>query len=192
MTQPTIIAYPEIQKYEYKLLALADHIETVPKELFTMHTFRRNGDNTLRGCGTVGCILGHAPSLLTRRFHINPSKFLYYGSRKEINWDMVSELFGVSAYVTGDNRGLGNRSGLWVYLFAGNWLNSDNTPTGAAARIRWVVKHGGVPHNWHSQSHGYTDTLSYVVDPPGTSVEVWKYLKQQRQGTKQNVEETQS
>jgi hypothetical protein len=49
---------------------------------------------------------------------------------------------------------------LWSYLFDATWASVDNTPTGAAKRIRWVIQHQGIPVNWHYQQDGMAG-LSY-------------------------------
>ena len=36
----------------------------------------------------------------------------------------------------------GRRRRLWNYLFGQEWTHTDNTPKGAAQRIRYVVKNG--------------------------------------------------
>jgi hypothetical protein len=42
-----------------RLLRLADHLDTVPKELFNMRTWY----TSYRGCGTVACAAGHAAAV---------------------------------------------------------------------------------------------------------------------------------
>ena len=41
----------------------------------------------------------------------------------------------------------------WRYLFAAAWRREDNTPTGAAKRIRHLVEKG-LPKNWLAQLSG--------------------------------------
>jgi hypothetical protein len=133
-------------KYPKRLLALADHIEKIPQEVFSMDQFREDDHMTLEGCGTVGCILGHAPALIREKrwvplkaIVVNPKNLL-----SRIDWLRVSGVFGIHSNMA-----------IWDYLFGAFWETTDNTPKGAAKRIRWAVKHGGIPSNWHEQMKGH-------------------------------------
>lgn len=132
-------------RYHKRLLALANHIEKVPQELFDMGQFRSKGEFTLNHCGTVGCILGHAPVVLKQLGLAVPVKI----ERDEIDFIGLSTLFGIRI-----------ADPAWDYLFGGSWESVDNTPTGAARRIRWVVKHG-VPNTWRNEANGLS-ALSYM------------------------------
>ena len=48
----------------------------------------------------------------------------------------------------------------WSYLFASDWYITDDTPTGAAKRIRYYVEHG-LPEDWEEQMYGVSP-LSYL------------------------------
>jgi hypothetical protein len=141
-----IIPFKNLSRYKKRLLALADHIEAVPQDLFDMESYRLE-DDTLEGCGTVGCALGHAPALLIKRFHVRPASItMTMYSEIVIDWDKVALQFGITDDVF--------NSPAMAYLFHALWKHVDNTPTGAAKRIRWVVKHGGVPFNYSQQIFG--------------------------------------
>jgi hypothetical protein len=114
---------------------MADHIETVNPKLFGMRLFRE-GDDTPHECNSVGCIIGHC--VVLDEWKNVP---LYIDG--DINFVAWAEQFtGVSRF----------RS-LWNWFFSGAWTITDNTPAGAAARIRYTVKHG-LPENWEEQMRG--------------------------------------
>jgi hypothetical protein len=117
------------------LLRMADHIETVNPELFGMRFCREGGENT-HECNSVGCIIGHC--VILDEWKNVP---LYIdGDIKFVAW---SEQF----------TGISRFRYLWTWLFGYEWTMPDNTPTGAAARIRYTVKHG-LPENWDAQMDG--------------------------------------
>ena len=120
------------------LLLLADFLDKLPQELFNMKYYRlnENGERvefySKNDCGTIGCALGWAaasgiPELEIEHF---PKK----GTR--LSWLMYSEaVFGFISENTFD------------YLFSEYWTEVDNSPSGAAKRIRQVVNFG-VPEGW--------------------------------------------
>lgn len=79
-------------------------------------------DDTKLGCGTVGCVVGHA---LYRFMDVDQYRNEYDGHR----WDDVSK----------DFFGIEGNTHLWDYLFSSDWHYVDNTPSGAAQRIQNVV-----------------------------------------------------
>jgi|GEM_PF-2667858 len=110
---------------------MADFIETVPSKFFNMHRFRKGGRVTPE-CDSVGCIIGHC-TILDKR----PLPQLLNG---EIDFYSWAEEF----------TGLPRRSPAWFYLFSSNWADTDDTPTGAAKRIRFFLKNG-IPNDWLEQ-----------------------------------------
>ena len=89
-------------------------------------------------CGTIGCACGHGPSLGITKYDSE-------------GWTRyAAPAFGVS-----------EAHAAWYWLFAASWADIDNTPRGAAARIRYVLKHG-IPENAGGQSFGLAP-LSYTV-----------------------------
>lgn len=94
-------------------------------------------------CGSVGCAVGHGP-------YAGIPIFL------DEDWfDYAQRVFGVSLSDQAD----------WEWLFDPQWNTLDNTPQGAAARIRWFLKNG-LPSNWYEQLRG-RDSLCYAVPGPG-------------------------
>ncbi len=112
--------------YKENLLKMADYIETIPQEQFNMGTFRFNDKCVNPECNSVGCIIGHCTILDAENVINNFMK-----PSNIINFQAWSEEF---TGIKGNNT--------WEYLFSSEWLTSDNTPTGAAKRIRYVVEHG--------------------------------------------------
>ena len=140
-------------KHPRRLLALADYIETVPQVLFTMTRFRNQGEERKEHCGAVGCVVGHAPKLILGKRWASLKSITVQEdetyTRSEIgsfDWEKVSEV----------GLGVPQTTALWDYLFDSNWgaWGTDNTPTGAAERIRWVVKHKAIPDNWRGEING--------------------------------------
>lgn len=118
------------------LLKLANYLElNVTQKMFNMQSYRENseGDSvTFRSktdCGTVGCALGYAPLVngleaIAEEFIIgmNHSNYLDFS-------DYCKRVLGICNY----------KDKSWEFLFASQWVGFDNTPEGAAARIKYLV-----------------------------------------------------
>lgn len=122
-------------EHRANLERLAAHLESLPASgvrddhrFFDMQMYavRYGGRSvvtalprTATHCGTVCCAAGHGPAA---------------GLPAEGHEDWVTytqRVFGVG--------GLDDRH---CWMFAGAWFMRDNTPAGAAARIRWLLAHG--------------------------------------------------
>ena len=110
------------------LLKLADFLEKLPQENFDMAYRRWDGKKEVHfykssdNCGTIGDVMGWAPFVeglypLDQEFFDDKLFWPKYESR----------VFHV------DGRA-------WVWLFSSDWAEIDNTPQGAARRIRYLVK----------------------------------------------------
>jgi len=119
---------------------MADYIETIPQEKFDMWKFR-TGEKVDHECGSVGCATGHCTVL-----DENPLPLDKSGDIDFLAWSK-------------EFTGLDPDSDEWLYLFAGDWAAVDNTPTGAAQRIRYVNRNG-VPRYWYNEVKGRAP-LSY-------------------------------
>lgn len=109
------------------LAKLADYLESLPNNYagFHMDRFMRYIDDagysnqpytaTLGPCGSVGCAVGHGPAA-----GIDPVP----------NEDWLSYAYRVFGADTFD------------WCFAGSWAFTDNTISGAVARIRHLLKYG--------------------------------------------------
>lgn len=120
------------------LSRMADYIETIPQERFHMLDYRDLGDDLGSvQCNSVGCIIGHCTVL-----DPYPQGIPRFSSGS-INFTAWSQNF----------TGIEHAFRAWQFMFAPQWVDSDNTPIGAAKRIRWALKHG-VPKNWAAQMNG--------------------------------------
>lgn len=128
------------------LLALADHLESLPTDYdrFDMRYFHLTdkGAGHNRGrpleasrapeCGTVACAMGHAPSISKR-----------FAGRPEEGWaDYGTRMFNIIPHEA------------WNWCFSGVWSEHEgqDTPAAAAARIRVLVetgKPGEWPNPWY-------------------------------------------
>jgi hypothetical protein len=92
---------------------------------FDMYLFSDNEHRDYAGCcGSVGCAIGHGP---------------YAGIEKHSNdlWVEYSErAFGLDRY-----------SKEWRWCFSEAWSDVDNSPEGAAGRIRYYLE-CGLPKDW--------------------------------------------
>ena len=48
----------------------------------------------------------------------------------------------------------------WDWCFSSRWADIDNTPTGAALRIEWLLNHG-LPKDWRKQMVGEAPLCYY-------------------------------
>lgn len=118
---------------------LAAYLETLPSgyEHFSMFDYcnihgwastNPTEADTVTACGTVACAIGHGPSA-----GIPP--------RPGEDWDdYESRVFQLKNHE-------------WMWCFSSNWVSVDNTPQGAAKRIRYMLEHG-VPQNSAAQEYG--------------------------------------
>lgn len=128
------------KKHRDNLLKLADYLDKLPDdyEQFDMAEYMMtrdddNPDDQLKvsiedrskpSCGTVACAVGHGPAAGIR----------VYGDP-----DWISYSYRVFGEELDDG---------WDYMFASNWEYTDNTPKGAASRIRTYVALGHTPDGW--------------------------------------------
>lgn len=85
-------------------------------------------------CGTVACAVGHAPS----------------AGIPVIDEDKTWTGYAFRALVP-DSDADGVDAFLW--MFGAGWENTDNTPRGAAKRIKYYLEHG-IPSNATAQAKG--------------------------------------
>lgn len=131
-----------IKKHKDNLLKLAAYLETLPDdyEQFDMRAYMMEPDGDDRRCwqsvditeqskpvcGTVACAVGHGPAAGIRIY-------------RDTDWeDYADRVFGEFEE---DFWG-------WDYMFCSEWAEHDNTPKGAAARIRTYVALGHAPSGW--------------------------------------------
>jgi hypothetical protein len=126
-----------------RLLGLADYLDKLPPdyEKFTMSTYARclgggtaSVEEATDSCFTCACALGHGPAAGYAPLPDDISPMT-----GKIYWESyASDVFGVDSE---DDKAL------WSYMFASEWAFIDDTPQGAAKRIRYAVEHG-VPNDF--------------------------------------------
>ena len=118
---------------------LANYLDGVPQDQFTMRTFARMDTDSeiplhAHECKTAGCAIGWAPMA---GFEILDT---------DQAWADYSErVFDLN---------FGSRA--WAWCFAGTWARVDDSPAGAAKRIRYLIEHGAVPFDANQQMFGTT------------------------------------
>ena len=130
------------------LQLMADHLKTnVKQKNFHMGKYRGLYDTINPVCGSVGCTVGTC-TVLDAENVIN--NFTDYDGEIEFgDW---------SEYFTGLLGGEDEDE--WEWCFGCQWTFIDNTPTGAALRIEWLLKYG-LPENWKNQMRG-REELCYM------------------------------
>lgn len=126
------------KKHRENLLKLAAYLDKLPDnyEQFHMRQYMMTTDikevlyiweQAKPDCGTVACAVGHGPSAGIRVY-------------KDDSWEEYADrVFGD---LNGDS---------FTYMFGSSWTDTDNTPKGAAARIRTYVTLGRAPEDWTYQ-----------------------------------------
>ena len=129
------------------LQLMANHLKTnVLPENFHMGKYRGDDDDfSSPVCGSVGCTVGNCTVLDVENVIKN-----FTDSGGEIEFGAWSEYF-TGLYWAGHE---------WYWCFGSTWKTTDNTPTGAALRIEWLLNHG-LPENWSRQMYGVED-LCYI------------------------------
>ena len=103
---------------------LADYLESENlKAGFSMEKYSEAGAEYKPVCGSVGCAIGHGP-------HAGIPK------NASESWD---------AYET---RVFGLELDVWRWCFSSRWTQIDDTPQGAAKRIRYLLEHGAPPDDF--------------------------------------------
>lgn len=123
------------QEHEDSLRKLASYLlQPELKAKFDMIAYSDwQHDDESTECGTVGCAAGHGP---------------YAGIEKlsTESWqEYTVRVFGLKN--TGYTNTVIITSGEWSWCFHPNWEEIDNTPSGAAKRILWLLKYG-MPNDW--------------------------------------------
>lgn len=112
------------------LLKIANYSKDILPIVFDMGMCRKMETVVTPVCTTVGCILGHCTILDAANViknHMTGGEIDYLGWAE-------------------DFTGLQTTSREFQWLFSARWVRVDNTPTGAARRIKNFVAYG-VPNN---------------------------------------------
>ena len=128
------------------LQRMADHLKTnVKQENFHMGKYRGFYDFINPECGSVGCPVGTCTVLDAENVIEN-----FTNSEGEIDFLAWSKDF--TGMYWGEYE--------WSWCFGSTWSKTDNTPTGAALRIEWLLNYG-LPADWDCQMRG-DDELCYM------------------------------
>jgi hypothetical protein len=120
------------------LTILADYLDTLPSPRFDMTYFARDEHDEVltrpvtHECATVACAVGWGPAA---GIPVNDASC----------WTQYSR----------DAFGLEPNLDAWNWCFAGAWSHIDNSPAGAAKRIRHLIE-VGLPWDAERQRHGLT------------------------------------
>jgi len=125
------------------LLLLADFLEGLHQNEFNMSFYASDAhgqyqrDPQANVCNTVACAVGWGPSAGIPIM------------AQERDWQSYSvRAFGLSEY-----------SNEWLWCFSGSWSRVDNSPAGAASRMRHLVSSGSAPSDAAKQSIGLAPYL---------------------------------
>ena len=125
-----------LKEHKENLLKLADKLETVPENQFHMDDYRveptEDGPGDSKGisdvlvnpdidCGTSGCAIGWAPVVPGLEALEDDATWSGYAAR----------VFGVCEWDAD-----------FAFMFSSSWKDKDNTPKGAAKRIRYFIEKG--------------------------------------------------
>ena len=121
-------------EYETNLRQLAAYLMSGRlKAEFNMGQFDDEQLDCPPTCGTVGCALGHGPYAGFPKLQCE--KWEEYGER----------VYGLAEWLPGS--GINHQ---WDWCFSPHWDVTDNSPTGAAKRILWLLDRG-LPDDWDEQ-----------------------------------------
>ena len=159
------ISFQPAQEIRDDLRKLASYLESLPRdykhfdmqawyltpgsdefswEELTLEEFQaiQDREQALAGCGTAACAVGHSPA----------AKLDCLQTKWFDSWN------DIAMYLS--NQDL--RAFEW--MFSPDWADTDNTPHGAAARIRYALLHG-IPYNFIDITYG-DDPLPYTISFP--------------------------
>jgi hypothetical protein len=137
------------------LKRLADYLSTGSlKAQFCMSSYSENKrhDSRESDCGSVGCAVGHGP-------FVGPDMKKFPTE----TWNgYCSRVFGVDTSTT-----------LWNWLFGAYWAEVDNTPRGAAARIKYWLDGEYIPGDFE----GAWDDVESCDDERSPNEILMRYIR---------------
>ena len=130
-----LAAYLDTLPLDYKHFEMSDFMQEGDPEKYTVYALENGGVATT--CGAVACAVGHGPSA---GFLFNCDE-LVRGMSYNAAGEFV-KLLKPDWYSYTDRVFVSPNSEAFDFMFGGAWSAWDNTPCGAAARIRFAVEHG--------------------------------------------------
>lgn len=146
-------------KRKANLIKLATYLESLPEDYghFNMGTFLDEGDNFdaivayalnnggVHQCGTAACAVGHGPAagVLFDKNEIAEEWRWSKAANENIRVDVPNWLLYTKRFVDVN-------SDQFDFLFGGSWVTYDDTPHGAAKRIRYFLANG-VPEEFSEE-----------------------------------------
>ncbi len=139
---------------------IKNHSYLVEKNLFEMGNFRSEKDSSgntgeftedLREastptCGTAGCAVGWGPFSQIPELAFDLGSAMNSEFAEEVIRNQVHELNTDTLWIlySKDKFGMDSRKflGGWDWCFGAEWEDTDNTPIGAAIRIKFLIEHG--------------------------------------------------
>lgn len=132
------------------LFKLAGYLLRLPKNYsrFNMNIYHSGDDERVppKNCNAIACALGHS---LDVGFKPVAYPELYDNL---VDWTATAN----KHFLSGDDK---QQDDEYMWLFAGNWARTDDTPHGAAMRMCWLITNG-LPDNYLKQLNGI-DPLCY-------------------------------
>ena len=142
------IEYCCTAEQQANLDTLASYLEALPEgyQHFEMSSFfdhcgvKEENLEAPAQCGAVACAVGHGPAA-----GIPVKEFDQFG----VNWDRYSDRVFINNHQFQNDME-------WDWMFSGDWEFADNTPQGAAKRIRYFLQNG-LPKGFDSYGDDYQD-----------------------------------
>lgn len=129
---------------------LADYLNELPYSYghFNMLTYNLDADEQPSGitgnhCGTAACAIGHAVYIKEIPRPLRGESWSFYSER----------IFGLDSY-----------SPEWGWCFDARWSQIDNTPKGAATRIRALLN-DDMPEEWEYMSNDEVEEFLEAYPP---------------------------
>lgn len=136
-----LATYLEKLPADYKHFEMTDYITGKRGNSEQVYYALNNGG--VDTCGTAGCAIGHGPAagILFKEEDLKVNQ--YWASGFEVDWNLYCDRYFVPT-----------NSPEFEWMFGGAWYNWDNTPHGAAARIRYFLDNGVPADACEERAHG--------------------------------------
>ena len=150
-----LASYLENLPEDYQHFGMRSYLNPTDLSALIKYAEQNGGVHT---CGTAACAVGHGPAagiLFPEANRYSPfwrgsNGHYIYDEEGNIKWSakrtLVPNWFHYSACMFFNSEPLSRASTIaWHWCFGSEWGQCDNTPKGAAARIRYLLRHGRPP-----------------------------------------------